>query len=534
VGSLKTQEIILTDEWKYEGEERKGFPRTEKGSLGLYVASGRVYEEFLRRLLGSRGVDVYKEMYYNDPIIGGILGQFELRARQVKWKAKPVDSSPEAERVSAILNASLEEVTPAWTFIMSDALTFMPFGWSLFEVTYKAKNGMVVWDHFGFRAQDTLYQWEFDSNLRAIAMIQRVLFQGTRTYRIPLDHAIHFRTKFHKGNPEGVSVLRTCYRPWFFKKVIEELEAIRVERDIAGIPVLKFVNEEFDISDPDNAEVVKWAKWLVTGLHRNEMSGVVLPPGVSLDLLGMPRGTDSTSYIDGIIRRYNQAIAIALSAQLILIPFDGRFSAASAPVYQQLYFDSMDAWLSLLAEVLNREEKPRLLFWNGLEDYANKATLEPARISIGDKIAMAAFLARLVKSGIITPDRRLEEDIREDVGLPPLDDETARFIEGVFASIDNGKTDGYLRANGSSVGEKALDVDFDALLRAKEDGEFSDYILTSSSGKILASFNAESVEKAISKAVGIINSLPPDIKGSYCTLGKKAKGNTYAKVISLF
>jgi hypothetical protein len=194
----------------------------------------------------------------------------------------------------------------------------------------------------------------------------------------------------------------------------------------------------------------------------------------------------------------------------------------------------MDAWLSLLAEVLNREEKPRLLFWNGLEDYANKATLEPARISIGDKIAMAAFLARLVKSGIITPDRRLEEDIREDVGLPPLDDETARFIEGVFASIDNGKTDGYLRANGSSVGEKALDVDFDALLRAKEDGEFSDYILTSSSGKILASFNAESVEKAISKAVGIINSLPPDIKGSYCTLGKKAKGNTYAKVISLF
>jgi hypothetical protein len=43
----------------------------------------------------------------------------------------------------------------------------------------------------------------------------------------------------YKGNPEGQSMLRTAYRPWFFKKRLEEFEAIGVERDLAGLPVAK-------------------------------------------------------------------------------------------------------------------------------------------------------------------------------------------------------------------------------------------------------------------------------------------------------
>ena len=42
-----------------------------------------------------------------------------------------------------------------------------------------------------------------------------------------------------KGNPEGRRILRDAYRAWYFKKRLEEFEAIGVERDLAGMPVGK-------------------------------------------------------------------------------------------------------------------------------------------------------------------------------------------------------------------------------------------------------------------------------------------------------
>jgi hypothetical protein len=40
-----------------------------------------------------------------------------------------------------------------------------------------------------------------------------------------------------KNNPEGRSLLRNAYRPWYYKHRIEEIEAVGVERDLAGLPI---------------------------------------------------------------------------------------------------------------------------------------------------------------------------------------------------------------------------------------------------------------------------------------------------------
>ena len=56
---------------------------------------------------------------------------------------------------------------------------------------------------------------------------------------IPIERSLLFRGKQSKGNPEGISMLRGAYRPWFFKKRLEEFEAIGVERDLAGMPMAR-------------------------------------------------------------------------------------------------------------------------------------------------------------------------------------------------------------------------------------------------------------------------------------------------------
>ena len=51
---------------------------------------------------------------------------------------------------------------------------------------------------------------------------------------IPMEKCLLFRTQTHKNNPEGRSILRNAYRSWYFKKRIEEIEGVGIERDLAG------------------------------------------------------------------------------------------------------------------------------------------------------------------------------------------------------------------------------------------------------------------------------------------------------------
>jgi hypothetical protein len=66
-----------------------------------------------------------------------------------------------------------------------------------------------------------------------------------------------FRTKSRKGSPEGKSILRNAYRSWYFKRRIQEIEGIGIERDLAGFPTLTAPEgmNIWDDDDPDMAAV---------------------------------------------------------------------------------------------------------------------------------------------------------------------------------------------------------------------------------------------------------------------------------------
>ena len=56
---------------------------------------------------------------------------------------------------------------------------------------------------------------------------------------IPRAKCLLFRPTAYKSNPEGRSILRTAYRPWYNLTQIENIEGIGIERDLAGLPVVK-------------------------------------------------------------------------------------------------------------------------------------------------------------------------------------------------------------------------------------------------------------------------------------------------------
>src|SRR5690606_26845233 len=96
----------------------------------------------------------------------------------------------------------------------------------------------VGWARIPSRSQHTLYGWQFADNGDIKGFIQQAP-PKYETITIPLSKGLLFRTKIARDNPEGRSLLRNAYRPWYFKKRIEEIEGIGIERDLAGLPVLQ-------------------------------------------------------------------------------------------------------------------------------------------------------------------------------------------------------------------------------------------------------------------------------------------------------
>ena len=296
----------------------------ELGRIGQRRYNGIIYEEFLPELRGKRGIEVYREMAENDDIVGAILFAIEMLVRQASWNVEPSGDSAKDKEAAIFVESCMNDMQETWIDTLSEILSFLTFGWSYHEIVYKRRigntkdsrtrskynDGLIGWKKLPIRAQETLYQWEYDNedNLMGMTQMPPPSFQ---LYTIPTSKALLFRTKSRKDNPEGRSILRNAYRCWYFKRRIQEIEGIGVERDLAGLPVLH-APSELDIWNQDDENAVRIRMELesiVQQIRRDELEGVVLPQGYELELLssGGTRQFDTNS----IINRYDSNDSIS-------------------------------------------------------------------------------------------------------------------------------------------------------------------------------------------------------------------------------
>jgi len=272
----------------------------EIGRIGQKRYGGTLYEEFLHELRGRRGVETYREMSENDDVVGAILFAIEMLVRQCNWNIEPGGDTAKDKEAAEFVESCMEDMQDTWIDTISEILSFLTYGWSFHEIVYKRRmghtkdprtrskfnDGLVGWKKLPIRAQETLYQWEYDNEDNLLGMTQMPP-PDFGTFTIPMEKALLFRTKSRKNNPEGRSILRNAYRSWYFKRRIQEIEGIGIERDLAGLPVI-YGPEGFNLWDdimPDHVEARANLEQMVRNIRRDEMEGVVLPFGYKLELL---------------------------------------------------------------------------------------------------------------------------------------------------------------------------------------------------------------------------------------------------------
>lgn len=418
--------------------------KDEIGRIGQRRYGGVFYEEFLPELRGRRGVEAYHEMAENDDIVGAILFSIKMLVKQARWNVEPGGSSAKDKEAAEFIQSCMDDMTDTWIDTVSEILSFLTYGWSLHEIVYKRRmgktkdprtrskytDGLIGWQKLPIRSQETLYQWEYDENDNLTGMTQQPP-PSFEMFTIPMEKALLFRTESRKDNPEGRSILRNAYRSWYFKRRIQEIEGIGIERDLAGLPVI-YAPEGLDIWDPENADAVNMRASLeamVKNVRRDQSEGLVLPFGFDFKLVstGGSRQFDTNQIID----RYDSRIAMTVLADFILLGHQQVGSFALSSDKTELFSMAIGAYLDIICETFNNKAIPALIDLNadhfgGIEDYP---TMTHGDIEDVDITKISAYLKDMVGIGVLIPDDAIEDYVREVGNLPQRTEDTRREDE---------------------------------------------------------------------------------------------------------
>ena len=405
----------------------------EYGSIGQRRYAGIFAEEFLKELQGHRGIEVYREMSENDDVCGALLYTIEMLIRKTTWRIQPGGESTKDKECAEFVESCMNDMQETWTDTVSEILSFLPFGWSYHEIVYKRRtgnsrdprlnskytDGLIGWQKLPIRAQETLFRWEYDDldNLKGMTQLPPPDY---KLATIPIEKALHFRTKSRKNNPEGRSILRTAYRDWYFKRRIQEIEGIGLERDLAGLPILKAPEgmQIWNQDDPQMLQAFANAEQLVRNIRRDATEGLVLPGDWTFELLtsGGRRQFDTNA----IIERYDTRIAMSVMCDFILLGHQKTGSWALSTDKTSMFSTAMGTFLDIICEVFNRQGIPRLIGMNaehftGITEYPR---LEHSQVETPDLKDLSTFVKDLTGCGAILPDEGLEDYLREAAHLP--------------------------------------------------------------------------------------------------------------------
>ena len=420
-------------------KRHRGYTQTaEVGTTGLARQSGYVREEFLPQLEGKNGIRIYREMSDNDPTVRAALRAIDLMVRQTKWTIIPASNNLVDKEAADFVTECMHDMYHTWEDFISEAMSMIIYGFSIHEIVYKYRNGampdrqlkskyhdgLLGWKGLPIRSQDSVYRWDFNENGHIDGFIQNAPPNYRNVY-IPASKLLMFRTSSLKNNPEGQSVLRGAYRPWFFKRRIEEIEAIGIERDLAGFPVMyadpKIMTPE--ATEEDQQTVTRYEQ-VLRNLRQDSQQGLIIPAlydqnGQQLYRLELlTSGGSRTFDTSRIIERYDHQIARTMLSDFILLGQASHGSYAMHEDKTSLFNHAIKVWVEIIRSQMNDYAIPELLRINMFP--VNKMPeLKVSEVEPKPITEVGTFIQQLAGAGaLLFPNDELTKHLMDMVNLP--------------------------------------------------------------------------------------------------------------------
>ena len=393
------------------------------GIAGDNTQNGQIRaDEFLPELRGKRAIRKYREMRDNDSTIGAVMYATEQVLRDVDIKVMPANDTPAAKREAEFVESIFDDMDHTLDDHISEALSSLTYGFSWFEVVYKRRkgpnnrsdksrskfiDGRIGVRKIASRAPWTISKFDVDQKTGDVLGVHQEGAGFNNTSFIPTRKSLYYRTTAINNDPSGRSILRNAYTSYEYLNNLQNIEAIAVERELAGIPVAR-IPAEYLSTDATSAQAgfVGNLQQILRDVKFNEQGYIILPSDTYPDKDGSPTSNRLVDVelmasngkrnieIDPIVKRYQHDIARSVLSEFLMLGGGNTGSYALSKSKTDLFLRALESYIQAIVDVLNKQLVERLWELNGL-NYDLMPTIVAGDVAPHDLREIAAFLRNL-------------------------------------------------------------------------------------------------------------------------------------------
>lgn len=374
--------------------------------------------------LGNRAqaFSVYDEMSNGDAAVDVSLRAAKMPVMGAEYFVEPSDDTPEAHDIAEFVQFNLLEGSNSpFLNVLEDILRMYEFGFSVLEKVYEEREWSprrtganrrkyTMLRKLSPRPTPTIKEIQYDDNGGPMGVTQSAVQADGKPVDkdIAIEKLIIFTHNRKGGNLEGKSLLRTAYRPWYFKSNLYNIDGIQKERHGMGFPVIELPP---GYKDSDKTAALE----LVRNIRTNEHGGAVLPPKWILKFLELP---GQPVDVMRSIEHHNGTIMLNTMTQFLLLGLEGTGGGrATSGSHQDMFNKSLRYVANQVCDAINLYCVPYLVGYNFTTDKFPKLKAR----NLGetkDLQQWASAMANLMAQGVINYTPELETWARAIIDAP--------------------------------------------------------------------------------------------------------------------
>lgn len=438
--------------WPFRRSARAATQQTApkpRGASGTLNQDGfLVPHEYNPDLRGLAAIAVYDRMRRSDPTVVEALQHLFAPIKNAEWTVQPASDDEQDREVAAFVSAAyFKWLDQPFLDYLGASLKHLIFGHYVFEPVLKVVEKELVipgpagsddtilptrqfltWETFAPRLPETIWKWNVERG-QLVSIEQQTWKDGDfQTIEIPAENLLVFVNEREGDDFNGISLLRSAYKPWVFKEMTEKIAVAGVERHGVGTNVF-YVPEKYENDEAMIARLEEIAK----NLRAHEFSYVVMPgakamaqrDGFTFEIVspvgGLPEFETTFAYFRGEIKG-------ALLSRFSELGHANTGARSTGETQSKVWYDALHAIARQVADG-NQPAIRRLVDANYSVD--RYPFLEAHDIESRNLEEYALAMQRTVSSGAILADRSFRARVRQEMDLPPEDADAAEQMQAL-------------------------------------------------------------------------------------------------------
>lgn len=362
-------------------------------------------------LRGRSGLKIYDEMRRGDATVHAGLMAFKYPIISVPWSTEFGGEDDVDVQAKELVDFNFTDVLN-WRETLTDMLTMLDFGHYVAELVFdwRTVNGVdrIVLTKVAFRKQTSIESWVQQDGSPGVTQRKG---DGTAV-SIPADKLIILTHQKEGDNHEGLSILRSAYQNWYYKKTFYQIDAVKHERQALGVVKIKY---------PKGADqkMRDEAKNAAANVRANERAYLEEPDGWDINFMDMQAST--TADPKESIAHHDRQILKNMAVQYIDIGSSHSSGSFVASSDQRALLEQQDqAIAEQIAAAVNGIIVKKIVDLNfNVTDYPK---WKPGRVAREDIGVLADAFQKFTSAGVLTPTDEDEEHTRSVLHYPDMNE----------------------------------------------------------------------------------------------------------------